>query len=59
MCACGGVEQIAKMRTMLEYKHGPCSKWEKDSEPMRLLQEFKLGLRGCIGGSKAYSQKGR
>jgi hypothetical protein len=53
MCLCGDVERFIEYRKKLEAQFGlRASQWKKNSEPLKLLNEFRKKLSaGCIARS--------
>jgi hypothetical protein len=53
MCLCGDVQRFTDYRKKLELQFGlRASEWKKDSEPLKLLNEFRKKLSGaCIARS--------
>lgn len=54
MCSCGGVQEIIDYRKKIERQYGPAYLWPAQSEPKRLLDEYKWTKAGCISG-RAYN----
>ncbi len=53
MCLCGDVQRFVEYRKKLKLQFGlKASEWKKDSEPLKLLNEFRKKLSaGCIARS--------